>query len=533
MSFKPSIAQQNFYDWITRALGNAILDAVAGAGKTTTLIEGLQIMMGSVWFGVFNKQMADEINIKINANDKLRARAAFGNRQDPLLASTFHSLGFNLMRNFNGRDTVTTVDDKKVEKIVDALIAHREDVDQQKRPDLHDLRNGVIAIVGMAKNRGIGALCPAGHHDVWVKMIEDFDFESSLPDNYNEVTVVKFAMETLRRSNKDVTTLDYNDMVYMPLACKVRPKPWNQFDWVLIDEAQDTNPTRRALAKLVMRNNKSRLVAVGDHKQAIFGFTGADNDALQQIGDAFKAKKLPLSVSYRCSKSVVAHARQWADHIEPHEGAPEGSVTEIPIDMLLDSLSSVTASETAIICRYNKPLVDLCFNLIRKGVPARIEGRSIGNNLKKMATRWKKVVTVNGLETKICEYRDREVAKALKKEKEDKADRITDEVATLLTLIDRTRGEGKSTVVELCEIIDSMFADNVVDEGGLTLCSAHKSKGLEWENVYLLGREEYMPSKMARQEWQIEQESNLIYVAITRAKKNLIEVKVNLPGKDA
>jgi DNA helicase-2/ATP-dependent DNA helicase PcrA len=58
----------------------------------------------------------------------------------------------------------------------------------------------------------------------------------------------------------------------------------------------------------------------------------------------------------------------------------------------------------------------------------------------------------------------------------------------------------------------------------VTLSTVHKSKGREWPRVFLLGQEKYMPSKYARQAWQLEQEMNLIYVAYTRAMSELIFV---------
>ena len=60
----------------------------------------------------------------------------------------------------------------------------------------------------------------------------------------------------------------------------------------------------------------------------------------------------------------------------------------------------------------------------------------------------------------------------------------------------------------------------------LTLATAHRSKGREWNKVYILGYRQYMPSKYARQAWQVEQERNLQYVAITRAKSELVFVDV-------
>ena len=63
----------------------------------------------------------------------------------------------------------------------------------------------------------------------------------------------------------------------------------------------------------------------------------------------------------------------------------------------------------------------------------------------------------------------------------------------------------------------------------LTLSTVHKSKGREWDRVFILGRSKYMPSPYAKQEWQQAQETNLEYVAITRAMRELIDVE--MPSK--
>jgi ATP-dependent exoDNAse (exonuclease V) beta subunit len=65
----------------------------------------------------------------------------------------------------------------------------------------------------------------------------------------------------------------------------------------------------------------------------------------------------------------------------------------------------------------------------------------------------------------------------------------------------------------------------------VTLSTIHKAKGREWPKVFLLGRNRYMPSKYATQDWQLDQEKNLIYVAVTRAQEELIEVRVPLPNE--
>lgn len=528
--FVPSQAQQAFFDWVVASKGNCILEAVAGAGKTTTILEGINRMKGRVWFGVYNKKMADEIVEKVKARPELRNRPF---PAEALFTKTFHGEGFALLLQAAGKGAKINVDDKKVARIVDGLIAEREGVAQERRDDLRALAGTILAIVSMAKNRGFVA--PTCRHlskgltdwssdDAWWDMITHFDLDAALPEDADRSTVLAFARAALKRSNADRETIDFDDMVYQPLALNLEAR--FPYDWVLVDEAQDTNPTRRALAEMIMRRG-ARLVAVGDPHQAIYGFTGADNDSLEQIARRFKATKLPLTVTYRCPKAVVAHAQQWVSHITAHASSPEGQVLVQPYQDVLATMTSIPRDaygETAFLCRYNKYLVGLCFKMIRLGMPAKIEGREIGTGLIKLATRWKSCKTVNGLETKLRDYMNKEVTKALAAGHEDKADRITDQVETLLVMIERAREQKLDRVTDLEAMIAEMFQDNVAGKGLITLCSAHKSKGLEWDTVYLLGREGLMPSKFAKQAWQVDQEVNLIYVAVTRAKATLIEV---------
>jgi superfamily I DNA/RNA helicase len=54
-----------------------------------------------------------------------------------------------------------------------------------------------------------------------------------------------------------------------------------------------------------------RLIAVGDPSQAIYGFRGADATAMTDMQREFNMTVLPLSVSYRCSQSVVKEAQKY------------------------------------------------------------------------------------------------------------------------------------------------------------------------------------------------------------------------------
>jgi superfamily I DNA/RNA helicase len=298
----------------------------------------------------------------------------------------------------------------------------------------------------------------------------------------------------------------------------------DKYDWVLLDEAQDTNATRRELA-LRMLKPTARLVAVGDRRQGIYGFQGADSNAMDLIKTATNAIDLPLTISYRCPKAVVAYAQQWVSHIQAAETAPEGSVRS----SLIENLHSEVKVGDAILCRFNAPLVSNVYQLISKGVPAKIEGREIGNGLKTLVNKWK-VKSISTLIERLDKYEEREVTKYRLKEQEQKAVAVEDKVGCLRVIIDRVLlvdPGTKTPGIRICAEVDAIFGDNG-NAPVVLLSSIHKSKGREWSKVIWL---QAKPNGRARLDWQITQEANLCYVASTRAMAELVLIDITIETK--
>lgn len=503
-NFVPSPQQSAFFDYVDDPRGgNAIVEAVAGAGKTTSLVKAMERMSGVVFYGVYNTKMAKE------------AREKCGHLRH-VWVKTFHSMGANALRfNLERRlgHNLPDPDGKKLQKVVDAWI------EEKGRADLTDVAPTVIKIVSMAKQRGIG-VCFSDTDNEWLDMIEHFDLASDLPEGYEDRMdiVVKLARLVLSLSNQQAQETgahDFDDMIYLPLLWNYRFK---QFNWVLVDEAQDTNPTRRLMAERLLARG-GRFIAVGDPHQAIYGFSGADNDALAQIARNFDAQTLPLTVTYRCPKEVVKVAQQFVSHIHAHESAPDGFYTEQPYE----ALTGLLQPGDAVICRYNKYLVSLCFKLIRLGKSAKIEGRAVGQGLLSLIGKWK-VQKLDLLADRVIGWREREYSKAMAKKNETKANEIVDRAETVLVLIERAQEQDITTISAFKLMIEGMFADDVAnDKNAITLLSAHKSKGLEFSRVFILGLYELM-GRECFQPWQTEQEINLQYVAVTRAQQFLCNV---------
>jgi superfamily I DNA/RNA helicase len=500
--------QQAVYDWTSNGAGSAIVEAVAGAGKTTTLIGLLARTSGTVAFTAYNKKIADEIASKV-------APLGLGDR---IKVGTVHSFGFSAIRAAFPR---TQVDGKKL-----VTIAKRLTLNRRLPRELHEF---AIKAASMAKQTGIGSFIDIHNQTAWASMISHHDIDELMPDDYKIEQGIQAAATLLTASNDMAAdVIDFDDMVYLPAQRKMNLR---HYDWVLLDEAQDTNATRRALARMMLPPD-GRLVAVGDPAQAIYGFTGADSNSLDLIREDFSAITLPLTVSYRCPKAVVAEARRWVQHIEPAETAAEGCVETIEDVNFwgkndVDGIYTSLTADDAILCRNTKPLVAAAYRLIRNGKGCIIEGRDIGFGLIKLATKWKSITTVEALRLKLRQWSSTEIARALDRGQDAHADKIEDQVNTLFEIMS-TLSE-TATIFDVQASINSLFGDTPAGERPkvVTLSTIHKSKGREWKRVFWWGANLYQPSKYARQPWQQDQEKNIMYVAATRAMETLVHVALS------
>jgi DNA helicase II / ATP-dependent DNA helicase PcrA len=458
-------------DFIKNSNKSLILSAVAGAGKTSTLLAMLKATEGSVAFCAFNKSIAKEIEFKVNQQ----------NINKDVKVGTVHSFGFGAIRRSISR---VNVDGNKIQTIV------RDNFNNEES----NMQTFLISAVAMAKEVGIRA-CVNDNYNTWIQMFDHYDLWNSLPLDVNTDKAIGLCQDVLDISNKTLNVVDFSDMIYLPILKKMRI--W-KYSNIFLDEAQDTNATRRALVKMMLAP-KGRLIAVGDPHQAIYGFTGADSNALNLIQKEFKAKELPLSVTFRCPKNVVKEAQKYVQHIESHPDSADGIVDECN----LQDLPNLVTQEDAIICRNTKPLVEVAYNLIRNKIPCKVEGRKIGENLIKLATRWK-VKTVGTLINKLEAYKEKEIEKYKKKENESMCQVIEDQVETLAVFIDQCKVD--DPISTLISKIQELF-DDTENKKILVLSTIHRSKGREFNHVFALGINHYSPSKYAKRDWELVQET--------------------------
>jgi len=521
MSFKPSKYQEAVFEFIKNGEGSAVVEAVAGSGKTTTIIKALELIPQNkrVIFLAFNKSIANELSDRVPGH---------------VIAKTLNGLGHGAWARYvDGRPNLET---QKTWKLFNDYISP----DYTERT-IERLGSAAVKLVGLAKGIGI---VPSGmdlnaltkdEDSVWDDLIDRYDiqpneggskFESDTEEEFDpgkdREKMVEMARILLKVGiEKRDEMIDFDDQLYLPVIFNI---PMFTNDFVFVDEAQDVSKIQRSLiAKTLKRNG--RLVAVGDPCQAIYGFRGADSDSMENIVKTFNCKRLPLSTSYRCPQKIVEEAQEVVDHIEAFDGAPEGHVEdrgEYQTDMFRKG--------DLVVCRNTAPLIRLAYRLIGDRVPATILGRDLAKGIVSLIERMKAKNLVK-LTEKLDNWKEREIERLLEKSPKADVSRIEDRVEVVEIFIEMS---GANSVSELIKSIENLFQKEEVRNGAVlsqnlvNLSTVHKSKGLECIRVFFLDRW-LLPSKYAVQNWQKNQEDNLIYVAITRAKSELHYV--NSPKK--
>lgn len=497
MTFQATPQQQTFLSALTDTVSHLALVARAGCGKTSTILMGVDAIMAKfpraeVLVCAFNKSIADEVGGKLK-------KAGHVNWKQ-VQASTLHSLGWGLVR-FAYKLDNNAIDDKKVRRIIET----------QNEPEFAEFGAQVEAMVRYGKQAGVGFFpdLPIESFDVWAHLANHYDV-NGFDDTSVLDTVIQLTQKVYRISLAQTDVVDFDDMILFPLVKNLRVKFGK--DFIFLDEAQDLSRSRQALARKFLKYGTGRMIVVGDDRQAIYGFTGADAAALDNLVRSLQAKVLPLTVTWRCPKAVVALAQTIVPDIMAAPSAPEGEV------LRLTEMPKSFEPTDAILCRNTAPLVQTAYALIRQGTACKVEGRAIGDGLKQLAKRWK-VKSIDALLNRIDAYQEREVQKAMAKDQEQKAEQVIDKCETIRVICRACIGKGQTTVADVVSFIDSLFADDVT--GVTTLATYHRSKGREWPRVFLINHNELCPSRAAKQQWQLEQEANLAYVAFTRAQQTL------------
>ena len=496
--YKPSKYQLAIYDFVEHGLGNAVISASAGSGKTYTIIKLLDYIPKDkkVLIVAFNRDIRQEIKAKvINAGHK------------NVQVDTFHSLGYKILNaNFNRRFVNTDPNEYKYSNYISNNISQLSTINtfrlgKQFSQYLSNIQNLV--------NFGRCYLS---------ETVEDLD---KICERYGIICIAdekEVAVKVLEWGEKCLDEIDYTDMVWLPNTLHLDSK-FYKYDWIIVDECQDLNMVEKDML-FTCRRMGTRMMFFGDKAQAIYSFSGADSEAFDKLKDLEDTIQLPLSISYRCPKNIVEYVHYLVPTIEyDKKNKIKGEIIENA------NLADVKDGDM-ILCRNNAPLAQIYIELLRNGIKAKILGKDYSANLSKTIRNTKEELlnvdlSVQGVFSKLYDIFYDLVETTMHKQNIIKEEALTS--SNIIAKLDEIKvleilSEGLTTSKELQERIKDIFTDN--KESGIILSTIHKSKGLESPNVYIACKS-LMHSKTAKQPWEIEQENNLIYVAYTRTKNKL------------
>lgn len=470
-----------------------VIEALAGTGKTTTIIEATRYLSGKVLLCAFNKRIADELKSRVEAMDL----------GDNVHVSTLHGLGFRLIQRLQPGTDVDNM--RGLGLALDALKAVDGPISKNYQWIVKDSASICKEVAPFLK---------ATDGKVVAEIAYSFGHFDRLDPRFLEVTC-DAVLESMRRALEPTGTVDFSDMLYVPLH---RIASRGEYDVVVVDEAQDMNRAQLALAQQVLKEN-GRLIVVGDRHQAIYGFRGADRGSMDRLQEAFKAKVLPLSVTYRCPLSVVNVAQALVPGLQAAPSAPAGEVAYQGYSHMIRD----AAPGCFILSRLNAPLLRLCLTFIKEGRSAVVEGKDIGKGLISIIgkTTFNQPVSIPHFLDALRIWELKGCKKAEDSDDRERVSQISDQAEAL-----RILSEGCGSMAELKMHIERMFEDTNGKANKIILSTVHKAKGLESPLVFILC-DTFKGSWTAGE----GEEANLKYVAITRSKGRLVFIDHPEPPK--
>jgi len=477
---KPSKNQKIIYKTFQLTTRNLSIEAVAGSGKTTVLENLLKFVPEdkNALFLAFNNSVVEELKRRIPPKHNI-------------VIKTLHSFGWHLILQHYGKYAKMNPN-KSIAKT--EILLRRGKIDERRQGYYFYVISQMLDLLrcNVCDNTENDILAIADRYGI---NIEE-----------NDIAIIQQAFQL---SVQDKSQFDFMDMLYVPVTDeRIR---FQKFDYVFCDESQDFSILQQIFIKNCL-NRAGRLITVGDPRQAIYGFAGADANSYEHLRNLNgKCIKLPLSVSYRCSKGVVKEAQNIVPQITAAPNAEEGIVRAA-------SLTEVRDGDW-ILCRNLKPLVQVYIWLLKNKIKSKIRGKEIGEGILALINKTK-ANTLDQLDNKLQQEQGNLLNKL--KNKGVKKPLSHPRMELLQEQIDviQCLAEEAKTLTDLKNTLRNIFSN---DTKGILLSTIHKAKGLENERIFFLCPE-LIPSRFAVQPWEFEQEENLRYVAVTRAKRELLYV---------
>lgn len=560
---------------VTHTEGPMLVLAGAGSGKTRVLTYKIAYLIAEkkvnptqILAVTFTNKAGKEMRERII--NLLTSYQSLGNRYQLPWVGTFHSFCAWVLRldGFNiglSRDFVILAESEQREVIKQVL--KKLNISAQRFPP-----GAILASISQAKN----------------ELITPDDYATLAGSNWQ--ATVKRAYPAYQQELEKLKAVDFDDLLAKAVLLfqrepQVLAKYQSRFNYVLIDEYQDTNLAQYHLTKLLVQQHQN-ICVVGDCSQSIYGWRGADYRNVLHFGQAYSRVKLyELEQNYRSTQTILntAHAiikhndshpvlklwtkKEVGESIVVYEAINEKDEADYVIRTLLQlqrSQPELRATDFAVLYRTNAQSRVIEEIFLRYDIPYLLVGgvRFYERKEIKDILAYLRLV-VNPSDTlalerahKVGKLRLKRLLECLQLNtgmREKITLEILDEVLQVtayLELLDAEQEEGRArreNIQELrsvaAEYTDlSVFLENVAlvemeaaainqkneliranKQEAVSLMTLHQAKGLEFDTVFILGMEEglFPHSRCLADNYELEEERRLCYVGVTRARQRL------------
>ena len=525
---------------------NMLVSALAGTGKTTLLKELSDRSTKSDIYVAFNNTIAAEMSEKVT-NPKVKVKTLHALAYSFMLynvenESSNKSGGIGKTRNNN--EKVVKLDSLKPYKIIEEIMynsGRRYDFIEktfysENYVTLYSLAR--LTRTDMSDPDAVKKLCD--EYNLFIDYENDFE----RPSEFKMSSILEAMDEASLDEFETNHTIDFTDMLYITYR-KISDKEWQVPPWgfytnIWTDECQDLNNLQIAFLKFIKRKG-GRYVFVGDFHQSCYNFSGANAQSFNLIPKLYSPiKKFELPICYRCPKSHLKRVnRQFDIPIQPRPNAPEGKIFTIE----KYEVTKLAKAGDMVIARKNKWLTDVILALAKNGTPIYMQDKEMVETIKRTIIK-QKLKNLQSLRDKLenvvkkynqkvqdiilnADIESRGGNEAPNTESDvEKRVQITstnakiDNIEFIIDVLnDYMKKYKDNTPDDFLRYIDKLL--NTTDPHNcVRLTSVHKAKGLEANNVFVLNEAKVCVDP--RNSWeQNEQEKNLSYISITRAKNNL------------
>lgn len=535
--------------------GAMIILAGAGSGKTRVLTYKVIYLMNkgvdptNILMVTFTNKAANEMKERI---------AKLATTTDKPLIGTFHSICARILRvegKHIGFTEKFTIYDSQ-----DSLDAIKEAMNRANISAKDFKPSSVYGTISQAKNQ----------------LITDLEY-LNLARGYFQESVAK-VYPYYQRILKENNAVDFDDLILRTIELfnknpQILAKYQDKFQYILVDEYQDTNQAQYILTKLLSKKWKN-ICVVGDFSQSIYSFRGANYKNLETFTKDFpNVKTYKLSQNYRSTQTILDSAygviskntshpvlKLWTNNemgekILIFEASNEHKEAEYIISQIISL--NINPKDVAVLYRTNAQSRVIEEVFLHHSMPYKLVGGTRFYERKEIKDVLAYLRVIDNEKDNVSFKRIEKLGKGrLKKFMDfmDKVDKTKPTIEIIDSLLEETEylklydpkdeedfmrleniKELRSVAIEFTNL--SNFLENVAlveqeeiskninaEKGNsVTLMTLHSAKGLEFPYVFMVGMEEgiFPHSRALMERSELEEERRLCYVGITRAKERL------------